>query len=187
MSSKYVLILLELCLTLMVSSSVIKRYQEIPLPVCPQQAVCSEIYGLQRRGLPDLYLNYVKCTCPAGSYCPERPGSQTLPADDDTWFGLCQLVSSLERCANGDVAQEMWPEGPQLNGVALTTVKCVCPRKNLIESRQSSSWTESIAASPESKYVYTLVCSDELQDDGLMTKRGRYGGSGNRGRFYFYK
>ncbi|XP_053403761.1 uncharacterized protein LOC123554750 isoform X2 [Mercenaria mercenaria] len=184
---KYLTILCELCV-LMVSSSIVKRsYQDFPLQMCPQSAVCSDIYGLPSQGLgPASYMIQFKCKCPSGSECPSMPGPQTLTTDVDRWYGLCQPVEDIPQCRQpGEIAEQVIVDGPELSTQTYVKVHCTCPGHLFNDRSPATVWRDSAPSSSGAKYVHNLMCNN----DDLMTKRGRYGGGGSRsrGRFYFYK
>lgn len=185
MVSGYVRLFLECWLAMMVSSSVVKRsYETYPLEICPQNAVCSDIYSLTSQGFgPTTFLVQHKCKCPANTKCPSMPGEQTLATDADKWYGLCQPSEDIPRCQRGEIAEQLFIDSSELNGQSYVKVLCKCHESELQEGSAPSIWTDTTADSRSAKYVQNLVCSG----DSVMTKRGRYGGDRSRGRFYFYK
>lgn len=187
MVSKYACIFLEFCLAAVVSSSIVKRsYQNYPLEMCPQNAVCSDIYSLLSQGFgPTTYLVQFKCTCPTGSQCPAMPGAQTLATDVDKWYGLCQPVETLPRCQTGEVAEQLILESPELNSQSVVKVHCSCSGRELLDGGAATQWSDIPSDFKGGKYVKNLLCGGE----DMMTKRGRFGSEGgrSRGKFYFYK
>ncbi|XP_060554199.1 uncharacterized protein LOC132715225 isoform X2 [Ruditapes philippinarum] len=181
---KYLAILCELCV-LMVSSSIVKRsYQDFPLQMCPQNAVCSDIENLSSLGLgPATFKIQFKCKCPGATECPSMPGPQTLTTGEDKWYGMCQPVEDIPPCSPGQVAEQLILDAPELTSQTYVKVLCTCSGHLSGDRSPASIWADAIGGSRGQKYV-NLRCNDDI-----MTKRGRYGsgGSRSRGRFYFYR
>lgn len=175
-------ILCELCVIILSSPLVKSSYQDIQLEMCPQNAVCSEIYSLSSQGLgPASFMVHFKCKCPSSSECPAMPGVQTVSTDVvDKWYGLCQPVEDLPRCQPGHIAEQVIMDSPELNSQPYVKVHCTCPGHDVNDGNPATVLT----SSRSDKYVHNLVCNDDM-----MTKRGRYGSGSNRsrGRFYFYR
>ena len=60
-------------------------FQEFPLQMCPGNAVCSEIYSVPSSRALSTFYTHVTCKCPTTTYCPEKPGAQTLMTGNDLW------------------------------------------------------------------------------------------------------
>ncbi|XP_052785194.1 uncharacterized protein LOC128220731 [Mya arenaria] len=183
MVTKYFTLLLESCLTLLVSSTVLKKYQEYPLQLCPMNAVCSKIYGLPSHSIEPAFVSYLNCKCPSGAMCAVKPGPQTLEVDPNKWYGLCQPAVEIPECASGEVAEV----AETMAGQTFTKVQCKCPRQALEETTSTNFWSDIMSRTRD---ISSLICNLDGMDDSLMSKRGRFGGRGygrSRGKFYFYR
>ncbi|KAL5005234.1 hypothetical protein ScPMuIL_018690 [Solemya velum] len=183
MSQSLLFVLAVLVVERIYAATLIKN-QYFPLPTCPDEAVCSEIYELTGTLEERLFYNVVMCRCPTGRYCPTEPGKQTLSVNAERWYGICRPVSDLDSCEPGDVAEEVLIGAKNFGGKTYTSIHCTCPRHqstDMEEGSYSTAWSRTQREDPRAKIIYELLCMEDVNKRG-----GRFGGKGNR-RFYFYR